>query len=163
MNNTQVRNRERFIKRRQRLVLRLLLWAPRFRVLHNTRRSFRRTISHFSGWLDPTDQPSSPLNCSPNAMFLCRLVAQVWNHKNTSLIFSYAVNWGPGSQYYQNRLRNSNTLFWQKCYIQEVFWSYLHLVILGQYCVLPGTLPRPQTSEEGGGGHHEQHPPYLQH
>ena len=37
------------------------------------------------------------------------------------------------------------------------------LVILGQYCVLPGPLPRPQASEEGGGGHHEQHPPHLQH
>ena len=30
----KVRNRERFIKRRQRLVLRLLLWAPSFRLLH---------------------------------------------------------------------------------------------------------------------------------
>ena len=36
-------------------------------------------------------------------------------------------------------------------------------LILGQYRVLPGTLPGSQTSEKGGGGHHEQHPPYLQH
>ena len=36
-------------------------------------------------------------------------------------------------------------------------------VFLGQHCVLPGTIPRPETSEEGGCGHHEQHSPNLQH
>ena len=36
------------------------------------------------------------------------------------------------------------------------------ILVLGQHCLLSGTLPRPQTSEEGGGGHHEQYSPHLQ-
>ena len=45
----------------------------------------------------------------------------------------------------------------------SVLVLFYTLMILGKHCVLPGTLPRPQTSEEGGCRHHEQHSPNLQH
>ena len=47
--------------------------------------------------------------------------------------------------------------------VRTVLLGDFTLVILGQHCVLPGTIPRPETSEEGGCGHHEQHSPNLQH
>ena len=56
-------------------------------------------------------------------------------------------------QYHQTEMQRSGSVL-------VLFYTFM---ILGKHCVLPGTISRPETSEEGGGGHHEQHSPNLQH